>query len=99
MRIISQNGCVDLPYEKCCIWLNNNKIIVTEISETDGEYTFGTYSTSKKAEKAMKMLHEMYKKILGVEGGFDFETNCYVQPNYWVLPKIFQFPKDDEVQE
>ena len=57
------------------------------------------YSSDKKAEKAMEMLHEMYKKTLGVDGGFDFATNHYVQPNYWVLPKIFQFPKDEEVTE
>lgn len=99
MRIISQNGYFDLPYEKCCIWLNGNKIKVIPIGETESEYIFGIYSTSEKAEKAMEMLHEKYKSILGLEGGFNYGVNCYVQPNYWELPKIFQFPKDDEVQE
>lgn len=99
MRIISQDGCLDFSYEKCFIWLNGNKIRVLPIGETDSKYTFGIYSTSKKAEKAMEMLHEKYKSILGLEGGFNYEVNCYVQPNYWVLPKIFQFPKDDEVTE
>lgn len=22
----------------------------------------------------------------------------YVQPNYWVLPKVFQFPEEEEVE-
>lgn len=25
-------------------------------------------------------------------------NQCYIQPNYWVLPKVFQFPADDEVE-
>lgn len=106
MRIISQDGTIDIPYDYFLL------AVVSGIYE-DKQYAYiychslsspsGTklaeYSSDKKAEKAMEMLHEMYKKILGVEGGFDYTTNHYVQPNYCVLPKIFQFPKDDEVQE
>lgn len=118
MRIISQNGCIDLPYEKCFIWLNNNKIIVNEIGETDGEYIFRTYSTSKKAEKAMEMLHKAYAGMPIIfknvelddsiknmfssldKTGIILQTSEDTKPNVeYVNNIIFQFPKDDEVQE
>ena len=41
------------------------------------------------------------KKIVTItyvyDGGYDTVNGCYVQPNYWVLPKVFRFPKDDEI--
>ena len=102
MRVISQDGTIDIPYDKVVIqrfkseiyFLNKNLTGVEGVVE---DMRIAEYSSKEKAIKAMEMLHEMYKKILGVEGGFDYTTNHYVQPNYWVLPKIFQFPKDDEV--
>lgn len=40
--------------------------------------------------------HEEPNKTAEGEGGPTLNGN-YVQPNFWVLPKVFQFPKDDEV--
>lgn len=61
MRIISQDGGFDLPYESCVIWIDNKAgINVSPIGEPDSNYTFGVYSTSEKAEKAMQLLHEAY---------------------------------------
>lgn len=61
MRIISQDGKFDLPYESCVIWIDNKAgINVSPIGEPDSNYTFGVYSTPKKAEKAMRLLHEAY---------------------------------------
>lgn len=64
MRIISQDGKFDLPYESCVIWIDNKAgINVSPIGEPDSNYTFGVYSTPKKAEKAMKLLHEAYSDM------------------------------------
>lgn len=61
MRIISQDGKFDLPYESCVIWIDNKaEINVSPIGEPDSNYTFGVYSTPKKAAKAMKLIHEAY---------------------------------------
>lgn len=61
MRIISQDGKFDLPYESCVIWIDNKAgINVSPIGEPDSNYTFGVYSTPEKAEKAMQLLHEAY---------------------------------------
>lgn len=106
MRVISQDGTIDVPYDYFSLSVVSGRYKDVEYAAIychNASSPKGTklaeYSSDKKAEKAMEMLHEMYKKILAADGGFDFETNHYVQPNYWVLPKIFQFPKDDEVLE
>ena len=106
MRIISQDGTIDIPYDYFSLSVVSGRYRDIHYADiycynlsSPSRTKLAEYSSDKKAEKAMEMLHEKYKKILGVEGGFDYTTNCYVQPNYWVLPKIFQFPKDDEVQE
>lgn len=107
MRVISQDGTIDIPYDYfllavvsgICEDIQYAYIYCHSLSSPNGT-KLAEYSSDKKAEKAMEMLHEMYKKIIRLDGGFDYKTNCYVQPNYWELPnKIFQLPKDDEVQE
>ena len=84
MRVISQNGNIDLPYEDTVIHTEYFKIeprVVVAIFKGE-KYTLGTYSTEAKAIKAMKMLREAWK----------FETGIY-HGNI-----IFQFPKDSEIE-
>ena len=47
----------------------------------------------------MEMCREKYLSRMELEGGYDIVNGCYVQPNYWVLPKVFQFPKDEEIED
>lgn len=62
MRIISQNGIFDLPYESSIVWIHNKtEIEAYPLGEPDSNYTFGVYSTPEKAEKAMKLMHETYR--------------------------------------
>ena len=65
MRVISQDGTIDMPYESVIIqrfgreiyFLNKNLIGVEQIvSDMD----IATYSTEEKAKKAMEMLREAY---------------------------------------
>lgn len=86
MRIISQDSQIDLPYNRIMLCVEG--VLVT--ARNDGkQYLIGKYSTEEKAIKAMEMCREKYLSRT-VNG-------CYVQPNYWVLPKVFRFPKDDEI--
>lgn len=86
MRIISQDSRIDLPYNR--IMLCVEEVLVT--ARNDGkQYLIGKYSTEEKAIKAMEMCREKY--LSRTVNGY------YVQPNYWVLPKVFQFPADDEI--
>lgn len=69
MRILSQIGRIDLPYEKVgiCINVHNDKEIIAYPivgNSTEDEYwSLAEYSTEAKARKAMDMLHEAYTGI------------------------------------
>ena len=95
MRIISQNGRVDMPYEKIALYLSCEQIVA---KHEGTKYLLATYSSEEKAVKAMEMCREKYLSRMELDGGYDIVNKCYVQPNYWVLPKVFQFPKDEEVR-
>ena len=102
MRLISQDGMIDVPYENVCVsinYRNKNQIIAWNFGCEDCEIEkMATYSTETKALKAMEMLRETYLSRMELEGGYDRVNGCYVQPNYWVLPKVFKFPADEEVE-
>ena len=93
MRVISQNGIFDFPYEKCCIWLDENSkcVKLSPIGEPDSNYVFGLYSTEEKAEKAMEMLREKYKDYAKATN----KSNFFTMFDY---PKVFQFPQDEDVE-
>lgn len=101
MRVISQDGTIDVPYENCVfgITLDNCISAVGDIAVSPNEVMNGImakYSSRGKALKAMEMLRTKYLSRMQLEGGYDHVNRCYIQPNYWVLPKVFQFPTDDE---
>lgn len=61
MRVISQDGTMDFPYEMSIVWCEDaGSVLLQSIGET-GEYqTFAKYSTEEKAKKAMEMLRDAY---------------------------------------
>ena len=97
MRVISQDGTIDIPYESVIIqrfgreiyFLNKNLIGVEQlVSDMD----IATYSTEEKAQKAMEMLRNNYLDFMA-EATPDGNGFCFNQP------KVFQFPKDEDVEE
>ena len=98
MRVISQDGTIDVPYEMSAIRNDDKLIILCMAGETGKGSVIATYSTSEKAQKAMEMLRDAYLSRMELDGGYDTVHGCYIQPNYWVLPKVFQFPKDEDVE-
>ena len=98
MRLISQNGTIDIPYEMSAIRNDDKLIILCMVGETEKGSVIAKYSTSEKAEKAMDMLRTAYLSRMELDGGYDMVHGCYIQPNYWVLPKVFQFPQDEDVE-
>ena len=118
MRVISQDGTIDIPYESVIIqrfgreiyFLNKNLIGVEQlVSDMD----IATYSTEEKAKKAMEMLRDTYQygKRVAVpkfdESGIDKEDditlyntrliNDFFKGGTYVPTKVFQFPKDEDV--
>lgn len=103
MRVISQGGEIDVPYDLFVfgITIDNRVTAIRDSVARPYECTNGfmaKYSTKEKALKAMEMLREKYLSRMELDGGYDIVNRCYVQPNYWVLPKVFQFPQDDEIE-
>ncbi len=98
MRVISQDGMTDVPYEGTVFRIDSmypNEIWAMQSIEMKG--LMAQYSSKEKALLAMEKLRDTYLSRMEVSGGYDHVNQCYVQPNYWVLPKVFQFPADEEV--
>lgn len=97
MRVISQNGFYDLPYENVAVSLNannRNQVIAWSSSDfgRDDLYSvMGDYSTEAKAQKAMEMLHENYKYYAKATNRSSFFT-------MFDNPKVFRFPADEDVK-
>ena len=107
MRVISQTGKTDVPYGNFVFSILNSGggnygiVAVKNVAEPPEVFMnslIATYSTEAKAIKAMEMLRDTYLSRMELDGGYDAVNGCYVQPNYWVLPKVFQFPQDDEIE-
>ena len=86
MRLISQDGMIDVPYEQASIEVNGRDIYCGYSSIITRHCTgrrFAEYSSKVKALKVMEMLREEY-----LETVYDYRTK----------PKVFQFPKDEDVE-
>lgn len=94
MRIISQDGRFDLPYELVAVSIDTvdeMMIIAYAVNSEDSEiWNLAEYSTKAKAEKVMEMLR--------TERGNFTETSSS-NGNYFAFdyPKLFRFPQDSEV--
>jgi hypothetical protein len=61
MRVISQDGTMDMPYEMSTMWCDDDGAVLLQPIGEIGEYqTFAKYFTKAKAIKAMEMLREAY---------------------------------------
>ena len=93
MRIISQDGMADFPYEQFVVAIdatNEETILAFPVSVTDDvHFNLAEYSTKEKAEKAMEMLRTKYGKYKQVRS-----SEYYFAFDY---PKVVQLPQDSEV--
>ena len=101
MRVVSQHGNVDLPYEQIVVCHAMESVIALYNGE---KYVLGEYSSKEKAYKAMEMLRErhtdnvfcrediQYKAEIMLDEGLNTVREMMMKCEY------FQFPKDDEVK-
>lgn len=101
MRVISQHGNVDLPYEQITVCHAMESVIALY---NGNKYVLGEYSSKEKAYKAMEMLRErhtdnvfcrediQYKAEIMLDEGLDIVREMMMKCEY------FQLPKDDEVK-
>ena len=102
MRVISQHGNVDLPYEQIVVCHAMESVIALYNGE---KYVLGEYSSKEKAYKVMEMLRErhtdnvfcrediQYKAEIMLDEGLNIVREMMMKCEY------FRFPKDDEVKE
>ena len=113
MRVISQHGNVDLPYEQIVVRSEMEYVMAVH---KEKEYVLGKYSSDDKAIKAMEMLRETYTGMPIVMQNVDVSEDmakeferlkkCGVivqaenQPSKveFVNNAVFQFPQDDEIE-
>ena len=101
MRVISQHGGADLPYEQIVVRSEMEYVMAVY---KEKEYVLGKYSSEDKAIKAMAMLREAYcnnefyhhtattNTFQGAIGLLSSEKFKEVTSEY------FQFPQDDEIE-
>lgn len=84
MRVISQHGNVDLPYEQIVVCHAMESVIALYNGE---KYVLGKYSSKEKAYKAMEMLRGAW-----INEAIEFTHGIYHRNI------VFQFPQDDEIE-
>ena len=91
MRIISQGGKIDLPYEQISISIDcdDERTIIAYAVSSGTIQELAEYSKKEKAEKAMEMLRTEYGNYKQAKS-----SEYYFAFNY---PKVFRFPQDSEV--
>lgn len=107
MRVISQDGTMDVPYENVVLY-QDEKEIMCIFSGIYIERKLAQYSTEEKAIKAMEMLRGRYGKLevmkVIASGTAEYmekslSTNEMIeQHNAYCDMNVFQFPQDDEIE-
>lgn len=101
MRVISQHGNVDLPYEQLVVCHAMESVIALYNGE---KYVLGKYSSKEKAYKAMEMLRKSYENNefyhhTSTTDTFKDVANLLSNEEFdKVTRECFQFPQDDEIE-
>lgn len=111
MRVISQDGKIDIPYDYFSLSMDSGKFSDGEIaiiychnlSSPDGT-KLARYSAKEKAIKAMEMLrkayenNEFYHCIAGSKRFEEVQSILSEEQFQKATAEYFQFPQDDEIE-
>ena len=105
MRVISQSGNYDFPYEQIVVRSEMEYVMAVH---KEKEYVLGKYSSDDKAIKAMEMLREQYGKLevmkVLASGTAEYMEKSLATDemikhyNAYCDMNVFQFPQDDEIE-
>lgn len=99
MRVISQNGKFDLPYENLAIFVEYENVIARFESE---RHLLAQYSSEAKAIKAMEILRKVYENNVfyhctASSKRFGEVQSILSEKQFQkATTEYFQFPKDDD---
>lgn len=109
MRVISQDGTIDVPYEEVIIqrfesriyFLNKN---LTGVEPLNDDMQIAEYSKEEKAKKAMEMLrivyenNEFYHHTANSEHFTEFTKALSEEMFKKATSEYFQFPTEEELE-
>ena len=110
MRVISQDGTMDFPYEISTIFIYPRiENVIAIQSAGDSEISIiGRYSSKEKTIKAMEMLREQYGKLevmkVLASGTAEYMEKSLATDemikhyNAYCDMNVFRFPQDDEIE-
>lgn len=107
MRVISQDGTIDVPYERYTIWCYKDQYLDVYHIACDSETGYrrlAEYSTEEKAIKAMEMLKEHYgllsfMKLIAGTTKYESFINRFTEDDFIkATTEYFQFPQNDEIE-
>ncbi len=111
MRIISQDGTIDVPYDNSSLTMPSGKYKDVEVayiycynSSSPNGTKLAEYSTKKKAIKALEMLrkayenNEFYHHVSATDVFKDVAGLLSNEEFNKLTSEYFQFPQDDEIE-
>lgn len=109
MRVISQDGTIDVPYEMVVIQKFRNTIYflnrnLSGVEDLTSDITLAEYSTGAKALKAMEMLRKVYENNVfyhctASSKRFEEVQSILSEEQFQkATTEYFQFPQDDEIE-
>ena len=106
MRVISQDGKLDFPYENSVVFISlvdASEIRIVAIGDDDN-VVIAKYSTEEKAKKAMEMLrivyenNEFYHHTSNSEHFTEFAKSLSEEMFKKATSEYFQFPTEEELE-
>lgn len=112
MRVISQDGTRDFPYESIGLGVlthTDSEIFAVSMSvpESGNKQCIAIYSTEEKALKAMEMLHDAYCGLCEIKTK-EPEKPANIDPGVFMVQytsckpngeySVWRFPKDEELE-
>lgn len=99
MRILSQDGMYDYPYEQSVVVIDGTEIrCCLCVGLSDVGTIMARYSTESRAKKAMEMLREAYEASLWTETHYDNSAQANVS-DLVIRNTFFQFPSDEDMED
>ena len=108
MRVISQDGTMDFPYENSIVFIDTrakDAVFVRMQAIGDDEASImADYSTKEKAKKAMEMLrivyenNEFYHHTSNSEHFTEFAKSLSEEMFKKATSEYFQFPTEEELE-
>lgn len=100
MRIISQNGLINIPFEITAIHATGTFIRMNMVGDTGKGTVIAEYNTPEKTEKAMQLLHEAYivhENFKKLDAEIQIAILKKSAKRQLMYGGIFRFPKEEDL--